>query len=93
MTTYTSQAASPLSATAQALYAEIVRQSSDMAERLALLGLRGKTGASPAAVEEVRQRLWAEFDPGPPRRGYAAGGRGEGAHRAAPGGSAREGSR
>jgi hypothetical protein len=93
VTTYASQAAAPLSATAQALYAEIVRQSAGMAERLALLGQHGKTGAPPAAVDEVRQRLWAEFDPGPPRRGYAAGGRGEGAHRATPGGSAREGSR
>jgi hypothetical protein len=74
MTVYSSQAVVPLAASAQALYADIVRQSSDMAERLALLAQRGKTGASPADVEAVRQRLWAEFDPGPPRP-YVARGR------------------
>jgi hypothetical protein len=67
VTTYRSRSTNRLDTTTQALYAEIVRMSSDMAERLALLSQRAKGGASPADVEAVRQRLWAEHDPGPPR--------------------------
>jgi hypothetical protein len=68
MTTYTSQAATQLRTTAQTLYDKITSQLSDMAERLALLSEYAKHGASPGDVEAVRQRLWAEFDPGPPRQ-------------------------
>ncbi len=86
MTVYMSLAAAPLAATAQTLHAEITGQSSDMAERLALLSQHAKVGAAPADVEAVRQRLWAEFYPGPPRPRSAAGGR-RGTHRVTPGGS------
>ena len=73
MTTYPDRTAVSLGATAQALYAAITGESSDLAERLALLSLRAKSGALPADVEAVRHRLWAEHDPGPPRPYTARG--------------------
>jgi hypothetical protein len=65
MTTY----ASHTRRSAQALYENVTGQSSDMAERLALLSQRAKLGASPRDVEAVRQRLWADFMPGRSLRG------------------------
>jgi hypothetical protein len=69
MTTYASHAAR---GAAHALYDDIARRSSDLGERLALLSEHAKLGALPADVEAVRQRLWAEFDPGPPGPGGQA---------------------